>query len=142
MTNLQLSALTICQPYAHLIATPQAELPVGWVAKRVENRRWFTPHRGPLAIHAGKSRAWMGPGDEIPELVFGAVIAIAELVTCVRHKPGQHTGTLAWLNDHVHAEGPWCWVLADVRRLRRPFPVRGERGVFTVSIPDDYLPES
>jgi len=40
-------ALTIHQPYAHLIVTPQDELPEGAVQKRVENRSWVTKHRGP-----------------------------------------------------------------------------------------------
>jgi hypothetical protein len=113
-------ALTILQPWAELIARG---------VKRVENRTWKTPHRGPLAIHAGKSRKVMESEDpsewperygiEMPraeELTFGAIIAIAELVDCVRVEdlPDE-------LRGHPFAEGPWCWVLNEVRRI---VPVR------------------
>jgi len=45
-----MKAVTIYQPYAELIARGE---------KRVENRSWRTDYRGPLAIHAGCSRAWL-----------------------------------------------------------------------------------
>ena len=45
-----MKALTICQPYPHLIMLGE---------KPVENRTWATSYRGPLAIHAGKSRQWL-----------------------------------------------------------------------------------
>lgn len=54
-----MKALTICQPYPHLICTPQSDLKDGDVRKRVENRTWGTSHRGPLLIHAGRSKAWL-----------------------------------------------------------------------------------
>lgn len=50
-----MKALTICQPYAALICLPSTD----WRHKRVENRKWFTSYRGPLLIHAGKSRDWL-----------------------------------------------------------------------------------
>lgn len=51
-----MKALTISQPYASLIARGE---------KFVENRRWPTPYRGPLAIHAGK-----GPIAPDPDFAF------------------------------------------------------------------------
>lgn len=45
-----MKAITICQPYAELIACGE---------KRVENRTWPTNHRGMLYIHAGKNRSWL-----------------------------------------------------------------------------------
>jgi hypothetical protein len=50
-----MKALTICQPFAHLIATGQ---------KIVENRVWSTSYRGMVATHAGKSRDWLSDVDE------------------------------------------------------------------------------
>jgi len=44
----EMKAITIQQPWAEMIARG---------LKRVENRTWRTSHRGPLAIHAGKSMA-------------------------------------------------------------------------------------
>ena len=80
-------ALTICQPHAHFIFADEAELAAaGTVRKLVENRRWPTTIRGPIAIHAGLSRSWLEDGDaeRFPEMVFGAVVGLADLVTCVR----------------------------------------------------------
>ena len=85
-----MKALTICQPYALLIVTG---------IKRVENRTWPTRYRGPLLIHAGKSKAWL---DEVDDLTtgkceridydettgrifdFGALVGVADLVDCIQ----------------------------------------------------------
>jgi hypothetical protein len=136
-----MKALTICQPYAELIARGD---------KRVENRRWPTGYRGLLAIHAGKSREWLDLNDaedadescEIPlrEMSFGAVVAVARLVDCLdkrRIDRGFHDRNYPWLRGHEHTEGPWCWVLDDVRRLQTPVPYRGAQGLFDV--PDELL---
>ncbi len=113
-----MKALTVCQPYAHLIA-------IG--AKPIENREWPTRYRGPLAIHAGRSRDWLDEDSEaeFPGMVFGAVVAIATLYDCVR---------LAQLPDllagHQHAHGPWCWLLKEIVRLPQPLTVRGAQGLW------------
>lgn len=113
-----MKALTICQPYAHLIVAGE---------KRVENRTWPTSYRGHLAIHAGKSRSWLAPGDEAfyPGMVFGAVVAIARLADCVRL-----SNLPADLKGHEHAHGPWCWLLEDVTPFPKPFPARGAQGLW------------
>lgn len=110
-----MKALTICQPYAELIARGE---------KVIENRTWPTAYRGLLAIHAGKSTAWFDtPSDA--DLPRGAVVAIARLVDCRR------VGELpADLQAHAHAHGPWCWVLADVERFPNPIPARGAQGLW------------
>ena len=50
--------------------------------KRVENRTWGTPYRGPLLIHAGRSRERLGDygeGEPAPaDLVYGAAIGLAQ----------------------------------------------------------------
>jgi len=142
-----MKALTICQPYAHLIITPQAEMPEGETQKRVENRTWATDHRGPLLIHAGKTRDWL-EDDSLalfPNMVFGAIVGEVDLVDCVwiggpitRHNVGAETRKRhPWFADHIHTEGPWCWILERPRRFVRPFPYRGQRKLFDV--PDDIL---
>lgn len=85
-----MKALTICQPFAHLIVLTDDDPR----AKRVENRRWQTNYRGPLLIHAGKSREWLelddtGTRDEeydipLADMTFGAIVGIAQLVGCVQ----------------------------------------------------------
>ena len=114
----ELRALTICQPYAELIR--QGE-------KLVENRTWATAYRGPLAIHAGKSRAWLDEDDPVrhPGMTFGAIVAVADLYGCVQ------VGRLPEeLRGHEHAHGPWCWLLRNVRPVD-PIPCRGGLGLWT-----------
>lgn len=133
-----MKVLTICQPYAHLIAVGD---------KRVENRRWPTLHRGELAIHAGRSREWLdldesGQVDEtygvaVADLAFGAIVAVVDVLDCVRLNagalPNDALWTYPWLESHEHVEGPWCWVLGEVRRLPNPVPYSGKLGLCTVT---------
>lgn len=129
-----MKAVTICQPYAHLVCVDRT--------KRVENRTWATSHRCDLLIHAGKSRAWLDvdDGTDIAAMTFGALIGIATLVDCldvVRIRAGAYDERYPWLREHVHTNGPWCWVLDNVRALTRPVPYRGAQGLFNV--PDDLV---
>jgi len=145
----RMKALTIIQPFAELVASGD---------KKVENRTWYTSYRGPLAIHAGKAKRY--GGDDVFEisedwydiprssLVFGAVIAIANLVACVRlgppksnvpdpvtfrpprpSVPDAYKNRFPWLEDHEHTEGPVCWVLENVRRIE-PVTIDGSRGLW------------
>lgn len=128
-----MKALTICQPYPHLILIGE---------KPVENRTWATDYRGPLLIHAGKSRAWLRDGDTRRAaasghpLTFGAIVGRATLVDCMslqrylRLHP-EHA-------DHQHVIGPYCWVLEEPVRFEKPIPWRGALGLFDV--PDEVLP--
>jgi hypothetical protein len=130
--------LTICQPYAHLIASG---------VKRVENRTWPTDYRGPLLIHAGKSREWYDAetlaeyGLAESDLTFGAIVAVAELADCLNFTAAMCSPAVRdrfpWLGSHEHTEGPVCWVLENVRRLARPIPYPGARKLFDV--PADVL---
>jgi hypothetical protein len=135
-----MKTLTIAQPWAELIATGE---------KRIENRTWSTPHRGPIAIHAGKSLNWLKSAEADAEnwhdtyglavpkregLVFGAIIAIADLVDCVPVDRLPED-----LRGHRFAEGPICWVLANVRRIE-PVPFTGCLGLF--DIPEELIPQS
>jgi hypothetical protein len=126
-----MKALTICQPYGEAICRG---------LKRVENRTWPTDARGPLLIHAGKSRDWLdswrtASHDWRRIMAFGAIVGRAELVDCVRIR-ALRAGKCGHddLRYHEHAEGPWCWVLDSIERLERPFPCRGRQGLFDVSI--------
>lgn len=131
-----MKALTICQPYAELIACGD---------KRVENREWFTSYRGPLLIHAGKSRSWLD-GETDEELAeafgrkveFGAIVARSVLVGCFhidRIQAGEYDAQFPWLKTHQHANGTWCWVLEDVERLAEPIPYKGAQGLWDYSAP-------
>lgn len=115
----RVKALTVCQPYAELIARGE---------KLIENRTWPTSYRGLLFIHAGKSREWMEPEDDeqYPGMAFGALVATARLVDCVRVERLPEV-----LTDNPHANGPWCWILTDVNRIT-PITFRGAQGLWDV----------
>lgn len=131
-----MKALTICQPYAHLIVRGD---------KRVENRTWPTRYRGDLVIHAGKSTDWLSP-DDINDwraagdpMVFGAIVGWAKLVACLPlHEVanGEHAAKYPWLSTHEHTEGPWCWVLDEVNRFDHPFPWKGAQGLWEIRMDD------
>jgi len=130
-------ALTISQPYASLIADG---------LKPVENRRWPTKYRGPLAIHAGKGTQYLD-GAELAQYPTGAVIATCQLIACFSRDEaivladqktlsrelmdlGWELGHMLWLLGHEHCEGPLCWVLSDVAKLPEPIPARGRQGLW------------
>lgn len=128
-----MKCLTICQPYAHLIVIGE---------KRVENRTWPTKYRGPLLIHAGKSRAWLN-GDTDDDLFaksreripFGAIVGKSQLVACLHiDRLHEETGQFRWVRDHAHSNGPWCWVLDNVVRWPIPISYVGKQGMFDVPL--------
>lgn len=128
-------ALTVCQPWAWAIVRG---------SKRVENRTWPTHFRGPLLIHAGKSRDWFTQdaieGIELlearrvsptmPGMEYGALIGRCRLVDCI-------ASDVAVRRGYRYVCGPWCFVLADVQALVRPIPFSGSQGFFDV--PDNLL---
>lgn len=122
-----MKALTVCQPFAWAIIHGP---------KKIENRTWPTDYRGPLAIHAGKSRKWLCPvlrdGTPAPapaEMAFGAVIGRVKLVACVRRRDPR-------VIEDPFAEGQWCWVLEDPEPIE-PHPWRGKQRLFEV--PDEIF---
>jgi hypothetical protein len=137
-------ALTINQPYAHLIVTQQSELKDGAFQKRVENRIWQRNVFGEIAIHAGLSLRWFDGDDYpcsdgkltvdmFPEMSFGAVVGIAEFIACISKediRAGNMHESLKWLQTHPHVSGPFCYVLGRVRRLKEPVACKGAQGIW------------
>lgn len=135
-----MKALTICQPHAHFIAHGP---------KRVENRTWRTDYRGPLLIHAGKSRKYLrgcgtahifrcyglAPPSADTAMPFGAIIAVCDLIDCVRLQDVHHDHPGVCPTDFI--EGPWCWIIDHVRRLPEPIPFTGRQMLFDV--PDEVV---
>ena len=112
-------ALTIKQPHASAILH---------LGKNVENRKWTTPHRGLIAIHAGKSldkeaQPWIenALGSDLP---LGHVIGVVELADVVVRK----RATKWTRKDHFH------WLLRNARALADPVPCRGQQGLWTLPI--------
>lgn len=123
-----MKCLTIMQPWAWAIVGPCGSL--GGGPKRVENRTWACDFRGPLLIHAGRSRRWLQPTlpNGLPvnprELEFGAIVGVAMMTGCMR---GDYCAT-----GDPFVEGPWCWVLPHRQAFRRPIPYSGQQGLFNV----------
>lgn len=121
-------ALTISQPYASLIADGE---------KWIENRRWETKYRGPLAIHAGKGTQYLDSA-ELARHYSSGVLAVCQLSACFRladlDRLGEQLATVGLtveaVRQHEYTEGPWCWLLQNVRRLRASCPCRGAQGLW------------
>jgi ASCH domain len=113
-----MKVLTISQPWAWAILV---------AGKDVENRGWRTSYRGPLAIHAGKTRekSWKFPRGTLkpPEdLVRGAIVGVVDLVDVVESSPSK------WFGGDSYA-----WVLRDPRVLTTPIPCNGMLGLWNLS---------
>jgi hypothetical protein len=117
----KLKAISIRQPWAWLIVN-------GY--KDIENRIWEPKLRGPVLIHAGKSRAHLSADDlrylkrhyriaDLPEkFETGGIVGVAEITGCVKCHRSK------WF------QGPFGWTLANARRL--PFkPVKGQLKFFS-----------
>ena len=124
-----MKAITVSQPYASLISEG---------AKFCENRVWETNYRGEIAIHAGLGKQYLSKA-ELSKYPTGCVIAIAKLTACVGvfsieqyGDPNEFPDSLipgtniSWRKaaTHLYTEGPWCWILEDVRRIE-PIPAKG-----------------
>lgn len=126
MSGSELTVLTVRQPWASLLLSGE-----DWC----ENRRWHTDHRGPLWIHSSTTvdvdacqRLAIDPGP----LVTGAILGVLELVTVlpVEELRAQQAALAArWhLNEAAgtrFVQGPYCWIVAQPRRLAQPIRARG-----------------
>lgn len=138
-----MKALTISQPFASLIASGE---------KFVENRIWGTSYRGILLIHAGKGSQYLDK-KELAEYPTGAIIAVANLVACIPHSKivsmaecsatvnqivhGCTHFTFEQIMLHEHTEGPFCWILESVRRVK-PIPISGLQKIWDADIDNDF----
>lgn len=103
-----MKALSIKQPWASMIADGE---------KTIETRTWPTRYRGELALCASATPRGQGPTR--------AVLAVANLVSC---RPMVEADEGRACCDIY--PGAFSWVLANVRRLAEPVPIKGQLGVF------------
>lgn len=130
-----MKCVTVLQPWAHAIFDPILD-------KWVENRSWSTSFRGWLLIHAGLSRrliegpdaftSYWGGGPAVPaekELTFGAIVGVAHVVDWLGWKQlPEHLQASGWV------QGPQCLVMRERMKLRRPIPMRGQQGMYEVTM--------
>jgi hypothetical protein len=134
----KIRALTISQPYATLIAIGE---------KFVENRTWECFHRGPLLIHAGKGTQYLTARMmKQRNLPTGCIVAACRMIACV-HVPSlkdRIVGQVPYRDlpieqmkqvaAHRHTEGPFAFVLSEVRRLKKPIPCSGAQGLWIPTV--------
>ena len=148
------TAISLWEPWASLMATG---------AKTIETRSWATGHRGPLLICASKRkrvrelRALLAdpafkrglaplvtPGcadPTIDDLAFGMAVCLVDLRICLLSQTiSARIGSCA-RQDELHfgdySHGRFGWVTRHRRRIK-PFPVRGEQGLFRVQLPQSF----
>lgn len=125
-----MKALTVRQPWAWAIVH---------AGKRIENRTRQTHFRGRFYIHAGLAvpdfqmlidcETRLGATQGCPDaadFTYGAPIATAELVDCVRLCG-------ASLGPWGEADA-WHWIIDCVKPLRKPIPAKGQLGMW------EYVP--
>ena len=143
-----MKALSLWQPHAHAIALG---------LKPYETRDWAMKYRGPLAIHAAK-RPWEDVGDwhtearrrilggitraeqSVGRMAFGAVVCVADVADCIPTRdlrgriPTEHE---FWgdFGDGERGMGRFAFRLENVRVLPEPFYVRGQQGLWELSVP-------
>jgi hypothetical protein len=104
-----MKALSVKQPWANMIVEGE---------KTIETRTWSTEYRGEILIVSSKD-------PNIPPAGFA--LAVATLMDCrpmsVLDEPD------AQCRKYPKAI---AWVLENVRRIKKPFPVQGQMGVFEV----------
>ncbi len=137
-----MKTLSIQQPWASAIMAG---------VKRVENRVWSDPYRGPLLIHASKKVDPAGANilkaagvdvGQFADAPRGAIIGVVKLVAIIRfgaiERVQRHfldDGLGRELRDDVLAFGPYCWILENPRPLPEPVPWRGRLKLFDVDLP-------
>ena len=110
-----LKALSLKQPWANMIVSGE---------KTIETRRWSTKYRGPLLIVSSKA-------PNIPPA--GCAVALATLIDCRPMTRADEAKACCSIYP-----GAYAWVLRDIRPLR-PFPVRGQLGLYDALIPKGDL---
>lgn len=142
-----MKALSLRQPWAWLVVHG---------GKLIENRRWYTRHRGPFLVHAAAAMTSLeyveavgfarkaDPRVVVPprdELEFGGIIGRARVIDVV--PPCELVRDDPFDTEVTHCNRPWHihnqhgFVLADVSPLVF-FPWRGSLNFF--NIPDEKLP--
>jgi hypothetical protein len=142
-----MKAITLYNPHATLMA-------IG--AKMIETRPKKWKHTGLVAIHAGLSSKWLHLCREEPfksvlaaagyhsdtQLPFGAVIAVGNVIDCVRtesmvRKGGDGRG--GYENGHAklypkeeafgdYSPGRFGYIFNEIRKLKEPIPYKGHQG--------------
>jgi hypothetical protein len=131
-----MKALTIRQPFAHLIVTGR---------KRLETRKWLTSYRGPLLIHAARSvheEPIPGVAIDLASLPLGAIIGMVRLSACfspleltsdVGHRLATQLLTPTERSFGYFGPGWYAWELQDPVEFKTPLPCPGNINLWAPS---------
>jgi hypothetical protein len=108
-------AISIKQPWANLIASGK---------KTIETRTWSTLYRGEILLVSSKS-----PRIE----PAGCAVALADLIDCRPMVKADEEAAKCPVYPNAVA-----WVLTNIRAIK-PFPVKGQLGVYDVRITEGQL---
>lgn len=138
-----MKALSLWQPWASLMMTPR---------KRFETRSWATSYRGPLLIHAAKTKKGFEDMDQLLGAVLfeeglavfpmGGLLGIVELKNCITTEgPTTRAMLRTRLTEEIvgnYGPGRFAWETELIHVFKQPIPFKGKQGLFLV--PDDILP--
>jgi hypothetical protein len=148
-----MKAISVIQPWPWLMIH---------AGKDVENRRWQTSYRGPIAIHASARRSWEEWAYayshvtnckihvELPEIEIGERRTGRGSITwTLKRWPEELViGAVVAIADLVDCVtvsdspwffGPYGFVLANVRPLARPIPAKGALQLWEWDAPKGVL---
>ncbi|MTI68090.1 MAG: ASCH domain-containing protein [Firmicutes bacterium] len=154
-----MKCLTIMEPFGTLIAIGE---------KKIETRSWRTKYRGKMAIHTSKNINKYSKNrcleKEFMDLLkdkyikieehkrvkynfnFGSIIAVGELIDCVKMK--EKHDNYALLDNGVRVEGNefifgdyrpgrYAWIFENVQLLDKPIPTKGQLRLWNYDITKD-----
>lgn len=132
-----MKGISLHEPYASAVA---------WDLKRIETRGFQLHWRGDLAICAAvvtkfADRIWspeLGPYfqqakiTERKQLAFGCIVAVCRVSMCI--PTVQLYGKISPQEQALgnYEPGRFGWILADLKRLKAPIPLRGQQGIFNI----------
>lgn len=126
-----MKAISIKQPWAWAIANGH---------KTIETRTWPTKYRGEILIVASKTPDrkmldWFEKevgSEKAKELLeYGKALCVANLTDCRLMTKADEDAAMCDVYDRAHA-----WLLEDIRKLEKTFPVKGQLGIYEVEMPE------
>lgn len=148
-----MKAITLWNPWAMFVP---------WLEKGPETRSWYTPYRGPLAIHAAvnmpswvkklcqeepfKSTLEKHGVFDLKSLPSGCVVAVCNLFDIQKIVSESRRGRCATLenggmifnNEYLFGDytpGRFAWILKDIKPLPEPIPAKGAQRIWNWEVP-------
>ncbi len=112
--------------------------------KTIETRSWATGYRGPLFIHASKSKAGksilplLQMQDAVPDfsqLPFGVIIGevmLTDIIACEQMTSTQEHWEAKTLEERAFGSysGKYCWLFQKAVLFDEPIPATGRLGLW------------